>query len=551
MTADRRKQRAIVLEVVAILTLILITYSVSAAIALATFIVGIYVRSAPKSLYFAYVMLAIFVYTVGYIFEILAESHQSALVATMVQYCGGAFISPLMFFFVCEYCGTKLKKYHYVCLLLIPVLACLLLWTYPLNGIYYHRLEFVTTGLVPHFILEGSFFYYLFMGYAVLLPLAAIAVLLFHFRRRESLFKTQAVEIILTIVLATILPVLSTTCSLIFADRLWLNTTPLILSFSCLLLAYSMLQLGLYRIAPLAREKIIETMSDGFVLIDMQGCYVDANSEAKRLLPRLAYTSIGMKLDEVEDLAWLSDENNMSGKEFTLTEPGGTVKHYRISETEIRHGDKPICRCLMIYDSTNTRQILDEVSSLAEHDNLTDLMNRGAFSRNSKLMIDKIGASGGEACLLMIDLDCFKNVNDVYGHLKGDEVLKTMADLLISRFRATDLVARYGGEEFCVLLPNISEENALEIAREMRLQAANQEFVADGEVFHSTLSIGLAVYDFRRHHQLESLLADADAALYAAKNNGRNTIYIARIAEGSGGLPEETWITLERAPDKS
>jgi diguanylate cyclase (GGDEF)-like protein len=526
-----------------IFVFVLIGYLMAAAIALATFIMGIYVRNAPKSFYFTYVILAILIYIVGFIFEILADSQQGAMAATMVQYCGGPFVSPFMFFFVCEYCGVRLRRLHYALLLSIPALTCLLLWTYPFNGIYYNSFEFSLLSPVPHFDLDGSFFYYLFIGYAALLPIAAIGVLLRFFRRRDRVFKIQAV----TIILATILPVLSTAFNRFVVGRLGFDATPLFLSVSCLLLGYSMLQLGLYRIAPIAREKIIETMSDGFVLLDMQGSFIDANSEAKRLLPRLAFTSVGMKLDEVEDLAWLSAQNNTAGKEFNFTESDGAVKHYRVSETEISHADKPICRCLMIYDVTDTRQVLDEVSSLAERDTLTGLMNRGAFNRKAKPLFDSVARSGDDACLLMLDLDCFKNINDLYGHLKGDEVLKGIAVLLSSRFRATDLVTRYGGEEFCVFLPNISEDNALDIARELRLRAAKQDFVADGEIFHSTISIGLAVYDFRRHHHLEALLADADTALYAAKNKGRNTIYVARIADGSGGMPEDTWITLECA----
>ena len=149
--------------------------------------------------------------------------------------------------------------------------------------------------------------------------------------------------------------------------------------------------------------------------------------------------------------------------------------------------------------------------------------------------------------MMMIDIDCFKAVNDTYGHPKGDEILKAIAEVLSARFRGTDLVARYGGEEFSAFLPNISEQSAMELAEQLRERSQKLEFSAESSTFRITVSIGLAIFNPASHLSFERLLADADAALYAAKKWGK------RLAEGKGHirflLPHEE-LQLEK-PQKS
>jgi diguanylate cyclase (GGDEF)-like protein len=134
-------------------------------------------------------------------------------------------------------------------------------------------------------------------------------------------------------------------------------------------------------------------------------------------------------------------------------------------------------------------------------------------------------------CLFMLDVDFFKKVNDLYGHLKGDEVLKTIAGQLSSHFRKSDIVARYGGEEFCVVLSNIERKTAITLARMLKQEIADHTYNSSSGDFKVTVSIGISAFQRNRHSSLDIMISDADAALYAAKNAGRNTIYCARQAE--------------------
>ena len=512
-------------------------YAVATVIALVTLMVGLYARSAPRSLSFTYLTLALFILSLGYLFEITASSETAALMGGRLQYIGGPFIPPLMLLFVCEYCDIEVKRSFIALLFSVPVLCSLLVLTYPLQHVYYMDVEFVTNGPVPRLKPIGSAIYYMFMLFCVFIPILADVILVYHSLWRDRIFRRNA----LIIIFVSILPILGVLFIAFGRNELGLVANPLFLSLSSLLLCYSIIQLGLYRVAPLAREQIIETMSNGFILADMQGSFFDANSEAKRILPQLALTSTGTKMDDIEGVTWFRDRSGASRNGFSVAEPNGDLKYYRISETVIRQADKPICRCLMIYDETETKQLLDEVCLMAELDALTGICNRGAFFRKGRSLFNRISKEDGSACVLMIDLDLFKDVNDTYGHLVGDEVLQTLAKMLSSRFRSTDLVARYGGEEFCAFIPNLSERDALDLAKNLREQIALLAFSANESVFHVTVSIGLTALDRIRHRVFETLLADADAALYAAKKAGRNAIYVAR------SVPLGGQVLLERA----
>jgi diguanylate cyclase (GGDEF)-like protein len=133
-------------------------------------------------------------------------------------------------------------------------------------------------------------------------------------------------------------------------------------------------------------------------------------------------------------------------------------------------------------------------------------------------------------CLMMIDVDKFKNYNDKYGHLVGDRVLRVVAQVLKETVRTVDLVARYGGEEFSVLLLKTPWEGAKIVAERIRQKVAEQEIVAAQQSTHVTVSIGVAELapSFK---DVESFIDSADQALYQAKGDGRNCVRLAK----SGG----------------
>jgi diguanylate cyclase (GGDEF)-like protein len=124
---------------------------------------------------------------------------------------------------------------------------------------------------------------------------------------------------------------------------------------------------------------------------------------------------------------------------------------------------------------------------------------------------------------MMLDIDQFKQINDIYGHLTGDRVLVGVTQRCAQELRQIDLLGRYGGDEFVALLPETGIENACRVAERLRTTIAAIPFNANGKPLHITISVGVACMQDGRK-TLEELVECADGALYQAKENGRNRI---------------------------
>ena len=169
-------------------------------------------------------------------------------------------------------------------------------------------------------------------------------------------------------------------------------------------------------------------------------------------------------------------------------------------------------------------RLMDRLQEAALRDGLTGLFNR-RFLRESLPRIQAAAARDGQSlCVLMIDLDRFKAVNDRYGHLVGDQTLRAVADTLRNHSRESDLVARYGGEEFAVLCPRTACETGVQVAERLREAVAALDEPALGHPGPQTISVGVAVQSPDRSQSPEELLEHADVALYEAKHRGRNRV---------------------------
>jgi diguanylate cyclase (GGDEF)-like protein len=166
-------------------------------------------------------------------------------------------------------------------------------------------------------------------------------------------------------------------------------------------------------------------------------------------------------------------------------------------------------------------------------DALTQLFNRGALDLQLERTASMSFFSGTSACILMVDVDHFKHVNDTYGHPAGDVVLQQLAKRLVSTFpRKTDFIARYGGEEFCVLLQGAERELSQRLGERL-LDAVRREGFSYQEInIPVTVSIGVA--ELLPGETVLSWLERADRALYRAKGNGRNQLCLATKMTGVG-----------------
>jgi diguanylate cyclase (GGDEF)-like protein len=189
-----------------------------------------------------------------------------------------------------------------------------------------------------------------------------------------------------------------------------------------------------------------------------------------------------------------------------------------------------------------------QLLSSSRSDAKTGLLNAAAWEAEATAEVARAVRTGTPLAVALLDLDLFKGINDTYGHLVGDQVLRRIATTMTEVLRDYDLVGRFGGEEFAMLLPQTRAVDALRIAERVRADIAGLPIYASGasgaDRVPVTVSIGVAALDAGSHRELAELLAAADAALYRAKASGRDQVQMISTSRGlsavqlpaSGGL---------------
>lgn len=169
------------------------------------------------------------------------------------------------------------------------------------------------------------------------------------------------------------------------------------------------------------------------------------------------------------------------------------------------------------------RELVTEIEHVAARDNLTGAFNRRELEGELARLQSRFERSADSFCLMLIDIDNFKLINDNYGHLVGDEMLCRFARIVFASIRTEDYFARFGGDEFCILLPNTQLNDALVLANRLREAYASTTYNIDDDVIQSTISIGVSESSSMEGAR-SGVIASADKALYQAKKDGRNRV---------------------------
>lgn len=188
--------------------------------------------------------------------------------------------------------------------------------------------------------------------------------------------------------------------------------------------------------------------------------------------------------------------------------------------------------CLLVYDVTDNavnKQTLEtangHLATLSQTDGLTQLFNRSHWEKCLQAEYKRWARSKHASCLVMLDIDHFKKVNDGYGHIVGDEVIKHLAKLVDLHVRETDISGRYGGEEFAIIFADTNLENSQIFAERLRKEVERSVVKYNDIELSYTISVGIAEIS-ESFHTYEAWIECADAALYASKEKGRNKVSI-------------------------
>ncbi|MBH3406062.1 diguanylate cyclase [Pseudomonas glycinae] len=250
------------------------------------------------------------------------------------------------------------------------------------------------------------------------------------------------------------------------------------------------------------------------------------NSSAARAMDTQIREQVDGLQTSVQEAADLDDlkqvlENHLEGLLGTMDQH---QKQRDAREQEVAGRLKSLAERVahMEQEALGYREHLEEQRQKALIDPLTGLPNRAAWTERLEHEIAQWQQHGNTLSLAMLDLDHFKRINDNYGHLAGDKVLKIIATVLRKRMRGNDFIARFGGEEFVLLLPATSPAVGAKLLETLRAAIEACPFHFKGERVTITVSMGLATFRAGEHSDL--VLKRADQALYRAKNAGRNRV---------------------------
>jgi diguanylate cyclase (GGDEF)-like protein/PAS domain S-box-containing protein len=282
-------------------------------------------------------------------------------------------------------------------------------------------------------------------------------------------------------------------------------------------------------------KSIVESSGAAIVVTDGQLRVTMANRGFWRVTGLDPGQTVGRSLDKVMGgrptgipPEWFTDK--LPAGEITpalfvdrVTRPDGAVRTFTITATPVAGDDGRISQLVCVgVDDTERRQAEQALLDFARYDRLTGLPNRAQFVDKVAAAIERAGRGGTPFAVLYLDLDHFKDINDTLGHPVGDRLLKLVARRLREHVREDDVVARFGGDEFAILQGDVdTPEDAAALARNL-VELLRQPFDIAGNTIRTGASIGISLYG-PDASEPETILANADMALYRAKAEGRAT----------------------------
>jgi diguanylate cyclase (GGDEF)-like protein len=222
-----------------------------------------------------------------------------------------------------------------------------------------------------------------------------------------------------------------------------------------------------------------------------------------------------------------------------------------VSSTTFHDRSGALCTSLIMRDVTDRKRAEEHIEYLAYHDELTGIPNRAHFQRSFEHTIAISQRQGLKSALMVIDLDRFKNINDIIGHEAGDQLLKQVAARLRTCLRDSDVLARLGGDEFVILMQDASTVEAVNTVAEKILEVTALPLLIDGQEFQITASIGISMSP-HDGTDLKTLLRNSDVAMYRVKGSGKNSFqYFSPDMDLHGRERLSIEIALGRALERS
>ena len=518
------------------------------------------------------------VYAAGYVGELWSDSLKAALLWIRFEYLGIAFLPAFWLLFALRFAGRPPRPALRNGLLGLSSFFLLAVLSMEAHGLFYRSPRLDRAGPFPAIAFDRGVLYWAWILYLWGAFAASGPVFLRFLARAPRVFRPQ----VLLVVCASLLPLAGNGVYLAGLVPYGLEPSALLMGLSACLAGLGLFRYGFLELVPIARERVLEALAEGVLVVDREGRMIDANPAAAAILglgegsggKPLAELAAGLpalqaiakegqgKADFI--LSRAGEERRYSARAYPvaasaprracpaaaasrrLVRSAGAAATRAASQAgsaaaagggaAARAGAETLGTAIVVSDVTEEAELMRRLEELAATDGLTGLLNRRRFFELAAREVELARRKGRTVAVVLADLDHFKDVNDHHGHAAGDAVLKGVAGRFRSALRATDLSCRYGGEEFAFLFPESDLAQGLKAAERLRAGVAAAPLSCSEGAIGVTLSLGVSAGRPGPDGllDLEGLLRAADEALYAAKKAGRNRVEPSGPGEAPG-----------------
>ncbi len=480
-------------------------------------------RKGNVAISFALLMMAASIHSAGYMFELLSGSLELALLCIRIEYIGLAFFPFLFLYFSLDNIDEEsaFKNVVLIMVLAFSFTTFAIVQTNNLHNLFYSSTSIDTSSGLTKVILERGIWYYVNSFVLGLSITISWITSMRNIWKSKKIFKKKAIINSLTFLLPLVIGAIYL---MEFAPK-HIDIMTFAYAPMGVIWLYALLKYGSFSLVPVTYKKIFDYISEGVIVVDSDDSIINYNSSAKNIFKSVIEIHKGDSVIELLNNLRFIPNKDYSGKVFEI-KYSSRFKIFHLKKTNMFDDkDRFTGMVLVINDITREAEATKVLTTLATKDELTGISNRRHFFELCNLKMTEARKEKRKVSFIIMDIDYFKQVNDTYGHLVGDKVLKEVTEICRSGLRGTDLIGRYGGEEFAILMYDTGVQVTHNIIERIRTNVSKHEFkISNNDSIRLTVSFGVYRPEMFREEDIDVIFKKADKGLYKAKSDGRDRV---------------------------
>ena len=480
-------------------------------------------------------LLAVFIWSTCFIFEIMGGELHTKLLFANIKFLGINAIPIAFLILTIQNIDNKQKLGNWAYVLgAFYLISTVVIWTNDLHHWYRQapHLQTVNGGL-QILVNDYGFWYYKIqipIHYLIILLTLRIIIQARFFSSRS--YQAQSGILITSFAIPFVVDILYNFGITPIPN---FNFTAAIFSVSSTLIAYALYRHRLFDIVPMANDLIVNNFSEGVIVLDLHDRVIGINPSACQIVRTNSKDAMGKS---ASSMLWFFDDSVFQSKTeqkvltFHHNELDGIKHYYDVTTLPIKDRRKiTVGTLITIKDVTERHLSFMTAHVLATTDSLTGIYNRRHFIELLETELARAILLSLPLAVIMFDIDDFKQFNDTYGHAVGDEILITTTKTCQTHLRELDLLGRYGGDEFVILLPQANPTLAASVAERLCKMLSGLQVAINDKIVSVTISMGVTGYNGQGKETADKLLQSADIALYKAKQHGKNQFRVCNFGD--------------------